>query len=439
MGKTSIPIPKILDWSDDASNTIGSEYIIMEHAPGVCLASKWHEMTEVQRTLCMKPIYQKMKEAANLAFPAYGSIYRTDTPYIEGSTIPLDSNFCIGPSCEDLYWDIKPTSPKYYHEVKPNRGPWPSLSTFTSALTDVGLSRLPPAIIASTLRLPSYHGTISEHKVLLEYCRAITKQMIQTTLMQTVSTPILFHPDLHSRNIFVSDEDPTVLTAILDWQASAIQPAFWYADSTPDFAQKEVVEVAAEDDEQGGAGDRGQGQEREQKQPTHTPASTLRAEAFTHLIQSHLPRAMLIPRTMDEAYLRPFTYGHRSWLHGATPFREELIQTSRRWGELGFSTVGPCAYPMPSREEYAAHWEKYKEFEARHTFKLEVQKVLGVESGGWVWADMYDVTNKAQKEWFEEAMKGAVGERGERVWVSEDGERLTEAEIRDTWPFDLED
>ncbi|KAI4701951.1 hypothetical protein J4E89_010470 [Alternaria sp. Ai002NY15] len=369
----------------------------MEHASGVCLASKWHQMTEVQRTLCMEPIYQRMKEAANLAFPAYGSIYRTATPYIKG----------------------------------------PSLSTFSSALTDVGLSRLPPASIASSLRLPSYHGTISEHKVFLEYCRAITKQMIQTTLMQMVSTPILFHPDLHSRNIFVSEEDSTVLTAILDWQSSAVQPAFWYADSTPDFAQKEEVEVVAKDDGQGGAG--GQGQEQKQKQPTYTPSSTLHAEAFAHLIHSQLPHAMTIPRTMDEAYLRPFTYGHRSWLHGATPFREELIQTSRRWGELGFSTVGPCAYPMPSREEYAAHWEKYKEFEARHTFRLELQKRLGVESGGWVWADMYEVTNQAQKEWFEEAMKGAVGERGERVWVSEDGERLTEAEIRDTWPFDLED
>ena len=259
--------------------------------------------------------------------------------------------------------------------------------------------------------------------------------------MQTVSTPILFHPDLHSRNIFVSEEDPTVLTAILDWQSSAIQPAFWYTDSTPDFAQREEVEVAASDEGQGGAGDQGQGQEQEQeqKQPKYTPESTLRAEAFDHLIRSQLPRAMTIPLTMDEAYLRPFTYGHRSWLHGLAPFREELIQTSRRWGELGFTTVGPCAYPMPSKEEYAGHWEKYKEFEARHTFKLEIQRRLGVQSGGWVWADMYEVTNQAQREWFEEAMKGAVGERGERVWVSEDGERLTEAEIRDTWPFDLED
>ncbi|KAH9863181.1 hypothetical protein IAQ61_009458 [Plenodomus lingam] len=33
--ETEIPISKLLDWSDDASNAIGSEYIIMEHTSGV--------------------------------------------------------------------------------------------------------------------------------------------------------------------------------------------------------------------------------------------------------------------------------------------------------------------------------------------------------------------------------------------------------------------
>ena len=37
---TSIPIPKILDWSDDAANSVGSEYIIIEHIAGVQLQQK---------------------------------------------------------------------------------------------------------------------------------------------------------------------------------------------------------------------------------------------------------------------------------------------------------------------------------------------------------------------------------------------------------------
>jgi hypothetical protein len=41
---TSIPIPEILDWSDGASNAIGSEYIVMEYAGGVPLHQRWPQL-----------------------------------------------------------------------------------------------------------------------------------------------------------------------------------------------------------------------------------------------------------------------------------------------------------------------------------------------------------------------------------------------------------
>ncbi|KAI9036177.1 uncharacterized protein KD926_002207 [Aspergillus affinis] len=47
--KTSIPIPKILDWSDDAGNSVGSKYIIMEHAAGVPLQQKWPYLSGEQK------------------------------------------------------------------------------------------------------------------------------------------------------------------------------------------------------------------------------------------------------------------------------------------------------------------------------------------------------------------------------------------------------
>ncbi len=42
---TTVPTPKILDWSDDPLNAIGSEYIIMEHAASVQLHQKWPKMS----------------------------------------------------------------------------------------------------------------------------------------------------------------------------------------------------------------------------------------------------------------------------------------------------------------------------------------------------------------------------------------------------------
>ncbi|PGH11552.1 hypothetical protein AJ79_04810 [Helicocarpus griseus UAMH5409] len=42
---TKIPIPSVLDWSDDPSNPAGSAYIIMEHADGVSPDQAWPKMT----------------------------------------------------------------------------------------------------------------------------------------------------------------------------------------------------------------------------------------------------------------------------------------------------------------------------------------------------------------------------------------------------------
>ena len=46
---TTIPIPNIIDWSDDPSNAVGSEYIIMERAAGVHLPQVWQKMSGVQK------------------------------------------------------------------------------------------------------------------------------------------------------------------------------------------------------------------------------------------------------------------------------------------------------------------------------------------------------------------------------------------------------
>lgn len=42
---TSIPVPRVLSWSSDASNSVGSEYIIMTKATGVPLFQQWGNMS----------------------------------------------------------------------------------------------------------------------------------------------------------------------------------------------------------------------------------------------------------------------------------------------------------------------------------------------------------------------------------------------------------
>jgi aminoglycoside phosphotransferase (APT) family kinase protein len=121
--ETNIPIPRILDWSDDASNVIGSEYIVMEYASGIPLHKKWPTMDVSDQIRCIKAICQKLKEIVDLDFPAYGSLYFAETPYLPNSKLTLNREFCIGPHCGTMYWNCNVGKPRYCHDVKPNQGP----------------------------------------------------------------------------------------------------------------------------------------------------------------------------------------------------------------------------------------------------------------------------------------------------------------------------
>lgn len=104
---TEVPIPKILDWSDDATNCIGSEYIIMEHVHGIQLQQTWPHMSGDEKVKCIDAIYRKLKDVAGIEFPAYGSLYFRNS--LPGSflTIPIQDKFCIGPHCSTRYWNCE--------------------------------------------------------------------------------------------------------------------------------------------------------------------------------------------------------------------------------------------------------------------------------------------------------------------------------------------
>jgi hypothetical protein len=120
---TSVPIPTILEWSDDCSNSIGSEYIIMEPAVGTQLHQKWPEMSVEQSIDCIRAISTNIQQLAGITFSAYGSLYFSDAPIDSAYKLPLAQGFSIGPRCGTWYWHCNVSEPRYYNSVKPNRGP----------------------------------------------------------------------------------------------------------------------------------------------------------------------------------------------------------------------------------------------------------------------------------------------------------------------------
>jgi hypothetical protein len=99
----------------------------MEHALGIPLHEKWPTMSVSNQIRCIQAISRKLKELVDLDFPAYGSLYFADNPYIAAQKLPFDQEFSIGPHCGAIYWDCHVGQSKYFHDVDHNQGPCESI------------------------------------------------------------------------------------------------------------------------------------------------------------------------------------------------------------------------------------------------------------------------------------------------------------------------
>lgn len=213
--KLTLPIPRFLDWSDNPSNSIGTEYIIQEYVKDAPLHQLWPTVTSEQHMLCTKALALAMKEMASLDFPAYGSLYFSDASIDSARSIPLEKGFCIGSHCGSIFWNRGPGEIELYGDSSSNCGPWEDLESYCRGLIQSGLSRLPKHAINELL---PHQGSIQEHIRLLNISQSILQRLIQDKRVQESATPTLLHPDFHMRNIYVSTEDPTVITGLIDWQ-----------------------------------------------------------------------------------------------------------------------------------------------------------------------------------------------------------------------------
>ncbi|GKZ19427.1 hypothetical protein AbraIFM66951_011037 [Aspergillus brasiliensis] len=370
-------------WNDDATsieNAIGSEYIIMEHAAGVQLHNQWHGMTDKQRVKCIDAIYRKLKEVVDLQFPCFGSMRLMETSALDHIVEP-------------------DTGTVHLHMIEdPIRGlvRGADLQQYCDGLVDAGLSRL-PAVEPKMKRRPVYHGSIETHKILLGHTRSLLRSMSQDSRIKNCAIPALFHPDLHKRNIFVSEDDPSVITGIIDWQAASIEPAFWYADEIPDFATENEVCT----------------------------------RAFDVCTQFLTPR-LSNPRLLDQNLFRPFRYSYRTWKDGAVALQHDLIDTSHNWERLGFA--GRCPYSLPPPHALADHRKQYRLFEAAHNLRYDLAGLLNTATDGWVPVSDWQTTQTAHHEMFD-GMLQAVLTNPE---ADDPDEPVKDEEtLRSIWPFDI--
>lgn len=256
--------------------------------------------------------------------------------------------------------------------------------------------------------------------VLLSKAEGVLQALSRDSRIEKISSPLLLHPDLHKRNIFVDPDDPTKITAIIDWQSTCLDPALLYFSEVPDLCEhpRGVAHDALD------SYNVSQGQSPEEAEAEDTlrkEVAILRAAwEFSLRLEASSPR-LHAAQTLDHTLIRPFRYCSTTWQHGICGFRSDLMSLSQEWATLGLP--GSCPY-QPTEEELAKHTTQWEDFESELNLKKGLMNILFTDEEGFVHADNWDVVKEASDALFEK-------------WLSDaDADEMGLEKAKQLWPFD---
>ncbi|CAK4032361.1 Hypothetical predicted protein [Lecanosticta acicola] len=247
------PAPRVLAWNSSCMNPVRAEYIIMEKAQGVQLASVLPTMSAEQKGQVIRAIARYQREWLKVTFHKIGSLYyakdlptpdQTKTCYSDTLGNPVwQSEFALGPILDREWIDYG------WGNIDGDRGPWTTALDYRRAVLQRDkeairrLEKLPTPL--SMLCGPSLYQPTKEKK--LSACEAALKALPRVLPNEPWASGFhLWHDDLHEENIYVDANDPTVITSIIDWQSTSITPLFDHA-VVPGFLQYDALAAQGHD------------------------------------------------------------------------------------------------------------------------------------------------------------------------------------------------
>lgn len=225
--------------------------------------------------------------------------------------------------------------------------------------------------------------------------------------VENISVPLLFHPDLHKRNIFVDPNDPAKITAIIDWQSTCLDPALFYFQDIPDLCS--TAELSQQPESDGG-----QSPDRAAKDVA------ICRQTWDVGLQGWAPRLYAAQKT-DETLIRPFRYSYSCWKDGATGFRNELVELCQNWHELGLDGSPP--YQLTA-EEMAEHAGQWTDFQDAVKLRDGIAQGMHTNEEGWMPIELCELAKEAANELLEQWLATA----------RDDGMEMEKA--KQLWPFD---
>ncbi|KAL4950541.1 kinase-like domain-containing protein [Aspergillus filifer] len=233
-----VPVPKVLAWSSRSGPTspVGSDYIVMEHAPGTQLAFVWPDMEDKCNKQTIEDIVDIQHKLISVRFShldSYGCLYFSeDAPpvshpaMLSGDDLShafkknVADKFSIRPMVNAKFWN------KERAHMNIDRGPWTSAlgSIQAPALREISwLEKHADPNPIEELVMPS-HNTYppTEHITVIQRYLPLTPYLLPSE--KDIAGAFLCRADMSSANIFVDDDGN--ITSIIDWQSSAACPLF---------------------------------------------------------------------------------------------------------------------------------------------------------------------------------------------------------------------
>ncbi|KAL2354250.1 hypothetical protein BJ546DRAFT_978746 [Cryomyces antarcticus] len=332
----------------------------MEKVAGVQLFKKWDDINVPNRFELIQKLTVLESQLASLTLPAYGSLYLRQSISEETQRIDLSSNldpsglYCVGPSCDRLWSDISAS------EVVLNTRPWAALADFGIEQARREIWRIRHTEIKDARPIP--RGTQQDQISLLEATVKVMRILGMYPQLLRSSTPILWHTDLHMGNVFVSQDDPTEITGIIDWQSTSISPMFLQVPLPDDFDQLSS--------------------NRKERAIYENDRATLSKmyEISSYSNSRDVKYALNIPRVFRELFVRC----RDASKDGVIPLRACLIQLFETWQEL--ELPGQCPY-YPSVQDIELHNEQFADYKDWYTLQEFAMQQLDTDSEGWVPAE----------------------------------------------------
>lgn len=112
-----LPVPKVLAYSPNQTNAVGTQYILLERLQRTPLSDQWFSMDTKSRVKVMRQIVDLERRFMSIEFPASGSLYHHRD--LDGSQhyIPVSDDIVVGPTAQHEWWYRERAS------LKVDRGP----------------------------------------------------------------------------------------------------------------------------------------------------------------------------------------------------------------------------------------------------------------------------------------------------------------------------